>query len=80
MSYTGFVCQIKNLKQAKLDTVISVISKLNPLEILKNGYSVLEKNNERISSLDNLSVGDNVKITINDGKVYAIISEIDKKE
>lgn len=74
------VSQIKNLKQAKLDTVISVISKLNPLEILKNGYSVLEKNNERISSLDNLLVGDNVKITINDGVVYATVNEIDKKE
>ncbi|MBQ8424722.1 MAG: exodeoxyribonuclease VII large subunit [Clostridia bacterium] len=59
--------QIKVLRQASLENVISIISKLNPLEILKNGYSVLEKNNERVISIKNINVGDDLKITINYG-------------
>jgi len=65
--------------KANLDRITSVISKLNPLEILKNGYSVVEKDNLKLSSIENVSAGDKIKIIVSDGEIYATADSIKKR-
>ena len=62
----------------EFNLVTGVISKLNPLEILKNGYSIIEKDNKRVSTVENLAVGDNVTINLSNGKVDAEIKSVKK--
>ena len=45
------ICRVLQVKQNKLDIVSGLISKLNPLEILKNGYAVIEKDNKKVSKI-----------------------------
>lgn len=66
---------IVKLKENRLNVVTSVISKLNPLEILKSGYSVIEKNGKRVSSVKDLKVDDEISLCLNDGNVKAKISK-----
>ncbi len=65
-------------KKQKLDIVASVLSKLNPLEILKNGYSLIEKNSKKISSIKKIEVGDEISIKMFDGSALAKIEDIQK--
>ncbi len=67
-----------NLKQkeATLSVVSGLISKMNPLEILKNGYSLVEKDGKKLSSSKDVKVGDEVTINLSDGKVDAKIIKI----
>ena len=62
----------------EFNLVTGVISKLNPLEILKNGYSIIEKDNKRVATVENLAVGDNVTINLSNGKVDAEIKSVKK--
>lgn len=69
---------VKKEKETKLDLLINVISKLNPLEILKNGYAVLEKDNKKLVTIKNVEVGDKITVSLNDGKFDAKVSSIKK--
>ncbi len=60
-------------KQADFNSITSIISKLNPLEILKNGYAVAEINGKRISHATDLKTGDELDLTFADGKIKAQI-------
>ena len=49
------VKEIENISQTrfqtekhKLDKIIEILSKLNPLEILKNGYAFIEKEDQKV--------------------------------
>lgn len=60
-------------KKLELQKMMDVLSKLNPLEILKNGYSFVEKDNKKIISAKMVDVGDEIKISFSDGKVDAVV-------
>ncbi len=73
---------IENLAQVKfqenkykLEKMIEVLTKLNPLEILKNGYAFIEKDNKKITSINSVSVGDEINISLADGKIDAVINK-----
>ncbi len=75
---------IENFIQAKsrgerysLEKMIDVLMKLNPLEILKNGYAILLKDGKKVISAKSLEVGDDIKISLSDGSVVA---RVNKKE
>lgn len=70
------VKDIKKEKQAAIENIITAISKMNPLEILKRGYSVLEKDSCRISSIKQISIDDEITVRLNDGTVSAKITKI----
>ncbi len=72
------VCKTLQTKQSKIDVVSGVISKLNPLEILKNGYSVAEKDGKKISKIEDVSVGDNLDLFVSNGKIIAKVEKTDK--
>ena len=79
----GFVKDIQNFvvqkhkdKQNQLDAVTNVISKLNPLEILKNGYAIVEKQNKKIVSAKDVKQGDVVDVKLSDGSFTAVVNDV----
>ena len=64
--------------KSKFNTVTEVISKLNPLEILKKGYSVAYIGDKKISSTQDISIGNAIKIELEDGVIESTINKIEK--
>jgi len=60
------------LNIAKLDT-------LSPLKIMTRGYSLITKDDNIIKSVNDISIGDNIIINLNDGNIDATIKKINKK-
>lgn len=58
-----------NNEKSKLDKIIEVLKKLNPLEILKQGYAIVESHEKKVVSVKQLSIGENLTLTFADGKV-----------
>lgn len=54
----------------------SKLEALNPVSVLKRGYSITEKDNKIINSAKELKQGDIIRITLNDGKVKAEVKEV----
>lgn len=77
---SNLVSGISKKKKASMEAMIGVLEKLNPLEVLKNGYGVLEKNSERVTTVKALKCGDMVDINLQDGKVVAEIKNIKSEE
>ncbi len=69
---------IKKEKENKLSVLTNVISKLNPLEILKSGYAVVENQGKKLTTIKSAKIGDEITINLNDGKFDATISKIVK--
>ena len=67
-------------KKNKLLRLADVISKLNPLEILKAGYSVVSKDNVKILSAGTLKKDDEISIMMSDGRVDAKVLNIKKED
>ena len=66
-------------KSHKLDLIISKIQKLDPNEILKLGYSVVKSKDKIISSVSDVSVNDNIFITLKDGELKATVLDKENK-
>ena len=64
------------LCEAALERQIGVISALSPLEVLKRGYSVTEKDGKAVVKSSELNVGDKVNIRLGYGMVFAEITDI----
>ena len=64
----------------KKEMIVNIIEKLeliNPLKVLKRGYSVIYKDNKIISSIKNLSKGDNLQIKLSDGIIKTKIEGVE---
>ena len=48
----------------------------NPINILNRGYSILSKENETITSINQISIRDKVEITLKDGRLADIAPTI----
>lgn len=59
----------------RLEKMIEVLTKLNPLEILKNGYAFIEKGNKKVTSIDVVNIGDEIDVTLSDGKIIAVVNK-----
>lgn len=69
------------LYKSKRDDLNNIIEKLvliNPLKVLKRGYSVVYKDDFIINSVDNLNKSDKLKIKLSDGNVITKIEELVK--
>ncbi len=69
---------VKKQKQTSVDLVSSVISKLNPLEILKSGYSAVEFFGKRVSKVEDVSIGDSIELFVSNGKIVAKVESSEK--
>lgn len=72
----NFVIQTKKEKQNRLEAVTNIISKLNPLEILKNGYSIVESGDKKITSAKLVKTGDEIIVSLADGKIKADVKNV----
>ncbi|MCI8568346.1 MAG: exodeoxyribonuclease VII large subunit [Bacilli bacterium] len=59
---------------------INKLEALNPLLVIKRGYSVLKKDNKAITSIENLKKGDNINIELMDGVIDACVSGVNNYE
>lgn len=62
-----------NKLKSEAEKIILEIEKANPLHILKTGYLWAEKNNQRITTINQLDVGDQLLLKFADGKAKATI-------
>ena len=73
---------IIDYKLEKINTnLLNLISKLeilNPLSVLKKGYSVVYKDNEVIKNITKLSKNDIINIRLFEGEFIAKVEEIKK--
>ena len=69
---------IKTDRENRLSVLTGVISKLNPLEILKSGYAVVERSGKKLTTAKFVKVGDEITINLSDGKFDAKVSNIEK--
>ena len=68
-------------KEHKYQILLNKIDLLNPLNILKKGYSVVKKENKIIKSIKDIKEKDEINITLNEGIIYAnVIRKDDKNE
>lgn len=66
-----------NNAQSLLEKTMLSIEKLNPLSLLKNGYSIIEKQGGRIQSVNDVNNNDIINVIFADGKIEA---KVTKKE
>ena len=67
------------LYKTKKDKLINIIEKLellNPISILKKGYSLTYVNEQVISSISKVKVGDRVDIRLSDGIINASVEKV----
>lgn len=60
-------------KQSNFEITIAKLSNLNPLVILKRGYSVVSCKDKVIKSISEVKSGDDIKISVSDGSINAIV-------
>ena len=66
---------LERKKIAFLSTV-DKLSALNPLSILKRGYSVVEARGSVVSSVSDISIGDTVSVRLSDGSFDAEVKSV----
>lgn len=60
-------------KELNLNTIENKFSQLDPEKILKRGYAALQKEGAVVSSVDQVSKGDRISVTLSDGSFTAIV-------
>ena len=65
-------------KREKITTIIEKLELINPLKVLKRGYSVVYKDDKIISSIKNLKKNENLKIKLSDGFVNTKVEEVEE--
>ncbi len=67
------IYSLVEVKKQQLAKTTSIIEKSNPLTILKSGYALISKDSKKITSTDQLEIGDNINLMLSDGKITAIV-------
>ncbi len=62
----------------KLEKLLSKLAALDPLTVLKRGFSVAEKDGKTINSVEDLSVNDNVKLKLSDGVASCVVTAVER--
>ena len=61
-------------KSHKLENLTNKINENNPLSVLKRGYAKIGKENKIITSINDVNIGDELKLTLKDGVVMANVT------
>jgi len=68
---------ILKTRRFELGNMIDRLDSLNPLNVLKRGYSYInDENNNAIESVKNVKIGQKIGISLADGKMLAEVTEI----
>ncbi len=65
---------VLNQNKSRLSNNISKLDALSPLKILSRGFSVIESDGKVVSSTKAVEVGDNVTLTLSDGKLNCTVN------
>ena len=68
--------------QSNIGTLLNLsarIDALSPLKILSRGFATVVKENERITNIEKLNIGDNITVKFYDGDVTCAVVDKDKK-
>ncbi len=70
----------ENLKEKmnKIDNFEKMLEVLNPKSILSRGYGVLQKKGKRIASVEEVSIGDDISIRLQNGEISSKIQGVKK--
>ena len=60
-----------NKNESKFNKIVSGLDALSPMKTLLRGYSIIEKGNYVVKSINDLNIGDNIKIILSDGEKNA---------
>jgi len=66
-------------KKIELSNMIDKLSLINPLNVLKRGYSLSYKDNHIVKSIKNIKKNDNLKIKFIDGNIVVNVKEINNE-
>jgi exodeoxyribonuclease VII large subunit len=72
----------KNMElRSSLATVSASITALNPLAVLTRGYGVVfNKDNSVVKSIENVNIGEQIKVKLRDGSLITTIEDIEREE
>jgi exodeoxyribonuclease VII large subunit len=65
-------------RKLDLETKIGKLELLNPLSVLKRGYSITYKNECALKSVEDIHQKDSIRIRLHDGMVHATVTEVEK--
>jgi len=68
--------EIVKSKSKNYELILNKLDLLNPLGILKKGYSVVTSNNISIKSSKDVNISDIIDIRLNEGKIKAEVKEV----
>ena len=73
-------CVIKFLTQRRnsLSFLEKLCHDLSPMHILKRGYAVIQNENGLVTSIDDISAGEKVKVEFHDGTAHCLVNEVIK--
>ena len=66
-------------RKNELKTIIEKLELINPLGVLKRGYSLTTLNDKVVSDIKDVSIDDNVTIRVKNGKIDAKVTNIKEK-
>lgn len=64
----------------KLSKKAAILHNLSPLATISRGYSIVEKNNQVINSIEEVDINEDINITLKDGSLDCNINKINSKE
>ena len=73
---TKSVTKIMNEKSSEFVKIATRIDTLSPLKTLTRGYTIVEKDEKVINSINQIKINDNIGMRFNDGKAEAKITKI----
>lgn len=73
---TQMAVNIKSTKAKNdVEKIIEILAKLNPLEVLKSGYALVEHNGKKVVSAKEVNIGDELMVSLSDGKVLVEVKD-----
>lgn len=73
----GIENAVKNklaLTESRLDKIVSKTASINPVNVLKRGYAYVSKQDHVVRSAEQVQVGDEIKLSLQDGKLFATVT------
>lgn len=65
-----------NNEKAKISVLASKLNALSPLEVLSRGYAISYKESSPVTSVKQVAAGDNIKVVVKDGELFATVNEV----
>jgi exodeoxyribonuclease VII large subunit len=66
--------------EALFKGLVAKLDALSPLRVLSRGYAIVDLGDSTVNTANQLSIGDNIKITFNDGYANATVNEVNINE